>query len=363
MKVAFSTLDVVHGSLRAEMRAKFLEIYDNGWFIQGKELESFEQEFADYCGAENCVGCANGFDALYLILRGLGISKGDEVIVPSHTFIATALAVSYTGATPVFVEINDRYLLDPSRIEAAITNKTKAIIAVHLYGSVADMDSIQGIAQKHRLKVIEDAAQAHGATYKGKCAGSLGDATGFSFYPGKNLGALGDGGAVITNDADLAGRIRAIANYGSDLKYHHIYQGVNSRLDELQAGFLRLKLMHLNKWNRRRREIAHRYQVGLAKDQIIVPTDSSYGEDVWHLFVVRCNQRDSLKKYLKENGVDTQIHYPIPIHLQTAYQSMGLTHGDFTFTEIVADEVLSLPMYYGLSDEQVDYVVDLINKF
>lgn len=363
MKVTFSTLSFMHQEIRDELLACFEETLDHGWFIQGRQLQKFEKDFAEYCGVKHCIGCGNGMDALYLILRALGIGSGDEVILPANTFIATALAVSYAGATPILVEPSvEDFLIDSSCIEGAITLKTKAIIAVHLYGQAVDVGEIKNLAGKYGLFVIEDAAQAHGAQIMGETVGSLGHAAGFSFYPGKNLGALGDAGAITTNDGMLAQKVRAIANYGSETKYLHKYLGVNSRLDEVQAAMLRIKLRHLNKWTQARREIAVRYLQEINNPKISLPYNNNDGH-VWHLFVVRCKERDILQQYLKERGIETLIHYPIPIHLQTAYGQMGLGENAYPAAELLAKEVLSLPLYYGMTKQEVDYVIEILNKF
>lgn len=364
MYIPFANFEPMHKEIEAELLDKFKEVYNNNWFIQGAEVREFEEEFAEFCGSKHCIGCGNGLDALYLILRGYGIGAGDEVIVPSNTYIATALAVSYTGAKPVFVEPDPViYNIDPDLIENAVTEKTRAIIAVHLYGQSADMDKINEIARKHDLRIIEDSAQSHGALYKNKKVGSLGDAAGFSFYPGKNLGALGDAGAVVTNDKELADKIRAIANYGSDKKYHHIYKGINSRLDEIQAAFLRIKLKNLDRWNEGRRRIAQKYIDGINNPKIIKPIEAEYAKHVWHLFVIRSEKRDELQEYLKSRGIDTLIHYPIPMHLQRAYENLGLEKGSYPAAEKISQEVMSLPMYYGMQDGEIEYVIDNINSF
>jgi len=365
MTVPFAIFQPMHDELRDKLDAAYNRVMDNSYFIQGKECEAFDKEFAAYCGAEHCIGVANGLDALLLVLKALEIGAGDEVIVPSNTFIATALAVSYTGATPVFVEPElETYNIDVTRIEAAITDKTKAIMPVHLQGRPADMDPIMEIAKKHNLYVIEDAAQAHGTLYKGKKVGTLGDAAGFSFYPGKNLGALGDAGAVVTNNKEIADKVRAIGNYGSDYKYHHIYKGTNSRLDEMQAAFLRVKLPELDKWNAARVEIARKYFEGIKNPKIAMPLEPSadFGH-IYHVFVVRCKERDALEKYLADNGIGTVKHYPYPMHLQDCYKDLGLNKGDLPIAEEISNTVLSLPMYYGMTDEQVQYVIDVINNF
>lgn len=365
MRVPFVDLTVMHGELRKELDQAYARVMDSSCFIQGSECESFEHEFAEYCGADYCVGVASGLDALYLILRAMGISNGDEVIVPSNTYIATALAVSYSGATPVFVEpelVN--YNIDVRRIEQAITERTKAIIAVHLQGRAADMDAIRAIADKHQLYLLEDVAQAHGAIYKGKRVGTLSDAAGFSFYPGKNLGALGDGGCVITNHKKLADKVRALGNYGSDYKYHHIYKGTNSRLDEMQAAFLRVKLPHLEKWNQERRRIATCYLEGITNPLIMLPpkSDDVYSH-VYHVFAIRCQYRDELEEYLRVNGIGTVKHYPIPMHLQKAYEDLSVSKGMLPVAEEISKTILSIPMYYGMTKEQIQYVIETVNCF
>lgn len=364
MNIPFASFEPMHKEIEREMLNKFKEVYERNWFIQGEEVRKFEEEFAEFCGAKYCIGCGNGLDALYLILRGYDIGAGDEVIVPSNTYIATALAVSYTGAKPIFVEPNlTTYNINSELIEKSITNKTKAIIAVHLYGQPADMSEINDIAKKYNLKVIEDSAQSHGALYKGKKVGSLGDASGFSFYPGKNLGALGDAGAVVTNNKELADKIRNIANYGSDRKYHHIYKGTNSRLDEVQAAFLRIKLKNLDKWNGERRKIAQKYISDINNINILKPAEVDYASHVWHLFVVRTEKRDELEKYLKDNGIGTTIHYPIPMHLQDAYKDLNINEGTLPIAEKISKEVISLPMWYGMNEEEIKYVIDKINSW
>lgn len=365
MKVPFADFRVMHGEIRKELDEAYKSVMDASYFIQGHQLEEFEKEFAAYCGTKYCVGVATGLDALYLVLKAYGIGAGDEVIIPSNTFIATGLAVSYTGATPVFVEpILEEFNIDPSRIEAAITDKTKAIIAVHLQGRTADMDPICAIAEKYDLKLLEDAAQAHGAEYKGKKAGNLGDAAGFSFYPGKNLGALGDGGCVTTNDKNLADKVRALGNYGSDYKYHHIYKGTNSRLDEMQAAFLRVKLPQLDKWNETRRTIAKQYLEGIKNPLVKLPVASSKEfTHIYHVFVIRCDRRDELEKHLTEHGIATVKHYPIPMHMQKAYEDLGIKEGTLPIAEEISRTVLSIPMFYGMTQEQINYVIDTINEF
>ena len=365
MQVPFATFLPMHNEIRDKLNCAYNKVIDKSYFIQGEECKKFETEFAEYCGVKYCIGVATGLDALMLILKAMNIGEGDEVIVPSNTYIATALAVSYNGAKPVFVEpVLETYNLDANKIEEKITSKTRAIIAVHLQGRTADMDAINEIAQKYNLKVVEDAAQAHGAKYKGRKAGSLGDAAGFSFYPGKNLGALGDAGCVTTNDKDLADKIRALGNYGSDYKYHHIYKGVNSRLDEIQAAFLRVKLPCLDKWNEDRQKIAKKYLEGIINPliKLPLPTSEEY-EHIYHVFVIRCDRRDELEEYLNKNGIGTVKHYPIPMHEQECYKDLGIKHGELPIAEEISRTVLSIPMYYGMTDEEIDYVIDKINKF
>jgi dTDP-4-amino-4,6-dideoxygalactose transaminase len=335
-----------------------------GQWILGPEVEAFEQEFAAYCGARHCIGVGNGMDALTLILRGYGIGQGDEVIVPAATFIATWLAVEQVGAKPVGVDADPiSGNIDAGLVEKAITSRTRAVIAVHLYGSPAPMQDLLAIARRRGVHLIEDAAQAHGATLKGRRAGALGHAAGFSFYPGKNLGALGDGGAVVTDDADLASRVRRLRNYGSSEKYRHELAGCNSRLDELQAAFLRAKLAHLDAWNARRRQIAERYLNGIANPAVMLPTVAADTSSAWHLFVVRTTCRERFIAHLKGLGIGTGIHYPTPPHLQAALAHLGLPSGAFPVAERMHREVVSVPMGPTLSDAQVQRVVDALGTF
>lgn len=365
MKIPYLDLHPMHDEVYNELRETFDRVLQQSMFIQGEELQLFEQEFAEYCGTKFAVGCGNGLDALYLILKAMGIGKGDEVIVPSNTFIATALSVTYTGADPIFVEpAGNSFNIDPDRIEEKITSRTKAIIPVHLYGRPANMDPIVETASKYNLKVIEDAAQAHGATYKGHRAGSIGDAAGFSFYPGKNLGALGDAGMVTTNDPELAEKLRMLTNYGSKVKYVHEIQGNNSRLDELQAAMLRIKLRRLERWNAERMMIAQRYLDEINNPLITLPmrNDDDY-ISVWHIFAVMCEQRDKLRDYLNEKGIGTNCHYPIPMHLQGAYKGLGMPNGTLPKAEQISEQELSIPLYYGMADEVVGYAIEAINCF
>ena len=364
MKVPFVRFVPMEQELAAELGGAFERVFRASWYIKGKEDAAFESAFSEFCGREHCVGTGNGLDALILALEALGIGQGDEVIVPSDTYIATALAVTNAGAMPVFVEPDIRtYNIDPARIEEKITARTKAIMPVHLYGLPCDMDPIMDIARRHHLFVVEDCAQAHGAAYKGQAVGSFGDAAGFSFYPGKNLGALGDGGAVVTDSKALADKIRALGNYGSDYKYHNIYQGHNSRLDELQAAFLAAKLPHLNRMNAQRRVIAQRYLEGIRHPDVILPYVPEYASPVWHVFAVRTQKRDALAAYLADRGIGTMKHYPIPMHLQDCYRELQIPQGALPIAEEISATELSLPMYYGMTDAQIDAVIDAVNGF
>jgi dTDP-4-amino-4,6-dideoxygalactose transaminase len=365
MTIPFLNLKATYQELQDELDAAYQRVMESGWYILGDSVASFEAEFASFCGAKHCIGAGNGLEALHLILRAAGIGAGDEVIVPANTYIATWLAVSYAGATPVPVEpIEVTYNLDPERIEKAITPRTKAIMPVHLYGQPADMDTIQQIAEKYGLLVFDDAAQAHGAHYKGCPVGGLGKATGWSFYPGKNLGAFGDAGAITTNDDELAERLRMLRNYGSRVKYHNEIKGFNSRLDPLQAAFLSVKLKHLKEWNERRKMIAERYRAGLNNlPGLITPHVPDWADPSWHLFVVRHPKRDQLKAHLERAGIETLIHYPIPPHMQSAYAELQFAEGTFPITEAIHREVLSLPMGPHLSLEAVDIVILAIRDF
>jgi len=364
MKIPFVSFLPMEKELNEELRGAFERVFNNSWYIEGVEDEKFENAFAEYCGTKYCVGVGNGLDALMLSLKALGVGEGDEVIVPSNTYIATALAVTYVGAMPVFVEPDIRtFNINQGLIETAITEKTKAIMPVHLYGQACDMDPIIRIAKEYNLCVVEDCAQAHGATYKGQKVGTFGDAAGFSFYPGKNLGALGDAGAVVTNNKILADKIRALGNYGSDYKYHHIYKGNNSRLDELQAAFLAVKLSHLERMNVERRRIARMYTEGIKNEMVVLPYVPEDVLPVWHIYGIRCKERDALEKYLSEKGIGTNKHYPIPMHLQECYKDLNIPEGSLPIAEEISTTELSIPMYYGMTDEEVQYVIDVINEF
>jgi|HubBroStandDraft_2_1064218.scaffolds.fasta_scaffold02400_5 dTDP-4-amino-4,6-dideoxygalactose transaminase len=364
MKVPFFEVKPGYEELRDEFDAAYHRVMDSGSYLLGKELEQFEREFAAYCQADYCVGVGNGLEALHLILRAYEIGVGDEVIVPSNTFIATWLAVSHAGATPIPVEPDpETFNIAPERITAAVSAKTKAVIPVHLYGQPADMDPILSVARTHGLKVIEDNAQAQGARYKRRRTGSLGDAAATSFYPGKNLGAFGDAGALTTNDAELANRVRTLRNYGSNRKYHHDCQGYNSRMDELQAAFLRVKLQKVDGWNSRRRAVAARYLSELGGTSALkLPFVPEWAEPVWHLFALRHLLRDDLQDSLTKVGIGTQIHYPIPPHLSGAYALAGWKLGSFRLAEEIANTELSLPIGPHLEPESQEIVIQAIRQ-
>lgn len=362
MKVPFLDVGATYRELQPELDGAFRRVMQSGWFVLGDEVRAFEEAFADSCSASHCVGVANGLDALHLILRASGIGPGDEVLVPANTFVATWLAVSYAGARPVPVEPDPVTCnMDPAKLEASITPKTAAVMPVHLYGQPADMDPILETAHKHHLLVVEDAAQAHGARYKGRPAGGLSAVAGFSFYPGKNLGAYGDGGAVVTDDAALAEKVRTLANYGSRSKYDHQLAGFNSRLDELQAAFLCVRLAHLAEWNARRAALASRYLKELAGvPGLTLPSAPERIEPSWHIFAIRHPQRDQLHERLTQAGIGTMIHYPIPPHLSGAYADAGWKAGDFPVSEELSRTELSLPMGPHVSADQGQAVIDQV---
>lgn len=362
--IPFLNFEPMHKLIRSEIMQSFQDVYDANWFVMGKKLEAFEKEYAAFNNTNYSIGVSNGLDALHLALKALNVTKGDEIIVPSNTYIATALAASYVGATPVFVEPDpNTYNINPANIEAAITSKTKVIMPVHLYGQACDMDAIMAIAKKHNLFVVEDNAQAHGATFNGKITGSFGNANGTSFYPGKNLGALGDAGAVTTNDEAIAKKISMLRNYGSEKKYHNEEIGFNMRLDEVQAGFLSVKLKYLNEWTKQRKEIASHYNNALKNvGDLILPTVHANATHVFHLYVIKTKNRDGLQKHLSENGIGTLIHYPIPPHLQKAYQTLGFKKGSFPIAEELADNCLSLPIWPGMTLDQVNTVAENIKQ-
>lgn len=364
--INFLDLKSVNLRFKDEFLEKMAKVIDSGWYILGEEVTRFENEFASFCGVKHCIGVANGLDALILIFRAYirnGIMKpGDEVIVPANTYIASILAITENSLVPVLVEPNlQSYTIDPGLIEDKITTITRAILPVHLYGQVCSMDEINTIAAKYNLKVVEDSAQAHGAVYHNKRTGNLGDASGFSFYPGKNLGALGDAGAVTTNDDNLAETIKILRNYGSEIKYHNLYQGINSRLDELQAPLLNIKLQHLENDNNYRRKIAYFYLDKIKNPKIVLPSVKNPEEHIWHLFVIRTKHRDQLQQYLQENGIQTVIHYPIPPHKQLAFKSMN--HLSLPITELLHNEVLSLPISPVLKWEEAGQIVEVINEY
>lgn len=358
MRVPFLDLREVNARYLGEIEEAMARVVNSGWYVLGSEVRAFEDEFSRYCGARFCIGVSNGLDALHLILRGLGVGAQDEVIVPANTFVATWLAVSYCGAIPVPVETEAHgFNIDPDLVEAAVTTKTKAIIAVHLYGKTAAMTSLREMSRRHGIPLIEDAAQAHGSLCDGIKAGNLANAAAFSFYPGKNLGALGDGGAVTTDDEALARNVRLLRNYGSEQKYEHLLPGFNARLDEMQAAVLRSKLNHLDADNHERRQIAGRYLDELAGCDVELPDKKTLHESVWHLFVIQSKERDVLRDRLQERGVETGVHYPVPPHLQRAYAGLGFVKGDFPITERLHDQVLSLPLWPGMHDAMIDHVI------
>lgn len=360
--IPFLNLEKINHRFRTQIESKIKKVLDSGWYLEGEENTNFAKHFAEFCGTKYALGVANGLDAINLILRAYEFNANDEIIVPSNTYIATILAISQNGYTPVLVEPDiNTYNINPDLIEAKITAKTKAIIVVHLYGQAVQMEKIWHLAQKYDLKIIEDSAQAHGAIYKGKRVGNLGDASAFSFYPGKNLGCLGDGGGITTNDERLYSKIKAIANYGSDRKYHHIYKGVNSRLDEIQAGILDIKLAHLDADNEKRRQIAWHYRTKIKNDKIALPQAYDENACVWHCFVVRVQRRDEFQKYLSDNGVQTIIHYPTPPHKQEAYKEWVKL--SYPISEEIHRTIISLPISPVMSDEEVKKVVELVNGF
>jgi len=364
MEIPYADFTRMHDPIRAELDWRIKAVIDKSHFIQDANCTEFENNFATYCGTRYCVGCGNGLDALQLILRTYGIEACDEVIVPAHTYIATALAVSYTGAKPIFVDVEDRYYsLDPEKIESAITPRTKALIMVHIYGQVGRFAEVAEIAQKHNLLIIEDSAQAHGAEYRGIRAGQLGDASGFSFYPGKNLGAFGDSGCVTTDIEKIAVAVRMTGNYGSKEKYCHEVKGVNSRMDEIQAAVLDEKLKHLDMWNEQRRETAEKLLAGIHQPEITLPAKNPDALHVWHIFPVMAKHRGHFLKYLHERGIAAQIHYPYPMHLHKAYADLGYHKGDFPVAEYIAEHEVSLPIYYGMSDEEIAFMISVINQY
>lgn len=346
-----------------EFEEKALEVLRSGWYVLGKEVRAFEEEFAQHLGAQFCVGLASGLDALYLGMRALGITAGDEVIVQANTYIASVMGITMNGAVPIFVEPNAYHNIDVTKIEEKITPRTRAILVVHLYGQAAKMDDVMALAQKYGLYVVEDCAQSHDASFAGQKTGTFGDVGCFSFYPTKNLGAFGDGGAIVTNRAELAEHVQCLRNYGSRAKYHFDEVGVNSRLDELQAGLLRVKLRHLEELAARRLEVAEYYSAHIQNGCIEKPAVQPGATSVWHQYVIRCRERDRLQAYLEENGISTMIHYPVPPHLSRAYQHLNIPEGSLPITEEYAQTLLSLPIYSGITEEEMRYVVGIINQF
>lgn len=362
MKVPFNILNKTYFMRQEEYEKKALDILRNGWYVLGNEVKEFEKEFADYIGTNYSIGLDNGLNALVIAFRELGIKAGDEVIVQGNTYIASVMGITMNGATPIFVEPDEYFNIDVEKIEEAITERTKAICVVHLYGQASNMDEIMVIAKKYNLYIVEDCAQSHGADFNKKRTGTFGIGC-FSFYPSKNLGCFGDGGAITTDDEKLDRDFRVLRNYGSEKRYYNEVVGYNSRLDELQAGLLRVKLSHLNELNAERRKIADRYLEEIKNPKIELPRVREGATSVWHLFVVKTDERDRLQKYLEENGVGTVIHYPIPPHLSEAYKYLGYKKGDFPITEKYAESVLSLPLYNGMTEEEMTYVIEVINKY
>lgn len=363
MKISLAVLRRQFELYQDEYEEAALRVLRSGWYLLGPELEALEKEFAQFVGAKYCVGLNSGLDALTLGVRVLGIGRGDEVIVPSNTYIATVLAVTENGATPVFVEPDACYNMDADKVEAAITDRTKAILVVHLYGQSANMAKISAISKKYHLRLLEDCAQSHGAYYDGKMTGTFGDIGCFSFYPTKNLGAFGDSGAIVTDDSKIARMVHMMRNYGSEVKYHNEIEGVNSRLDEIQAALLRVKLSHLQELNAERNWIAKQYLESITNPAIILPPPREHANHIYHQFVIRTKNRDGFQAYLKEHDIATTIHYPIPPHLAECYRYLGHHEGDFPIAEQYAHEVLSMPMYNGMTKDEIQYVIDITNAY
>jgi len=363
VKIPFNSLKYGFEKYRDEYIQAATRVLDSGWYVLGKEVEAFESEFAKWLGLDHCVGLNSGLDALILAFKAMGVAQDDEVIVPANTYIATVLGITQNGATPVFVEPDIYHNIDPEKIESAITKKTKAILVVHLYGQPCRMDEIMEIANKHGIPVVEDCAQSHGATFNNKMTGTFGKISCFSFFPTKNLGAFGDAGAIATDNCELAEKIRMYRNYGSKEKYYNEVQGVNSRLDEIQAALLRIKLSHLEEITIERNMIAQKYLNGISNHLIELPKIYPKARHVWHLFVVQTEKRDQLAEHLKTFGISTQIHYPVPPHLAEAYAGLGYQRGSFPITEKEADTIISLPLFNGMKQENIDHIIDVINKF
>lgn len=363
MKIMPNRMDRGFYRYQEEFEAKALEVLRSGWYVLGKEVKSFEEEFAAYTGAKYCVGLASGLDALWLAFRVLGIGLGDEVIVQGNTYIASVMGITINGATPVFVEPDDYYEIDPAKIEEKITNRTKAVLVVHLYGQATNMEPIVKLCRRRGLYLVEDCAQSHGACFQGKMTGTFGDIGCFSFYPSKNLGAFGDGGAIVTDDERIAADMRVLRNYGSEKRYYNKVVGTNSRLDEIQAGLLRVRLSHMDELTKEKQEIAKRYLAEIHNEKIRLPETIDGASHVYHQFVIRCRERDALIEYLNGLEIGTIIHYPIPPHLAEAYAYLGFKEGAFPITERLAKEVLSIPMYNGMTKEEQSYVIDALNAF
>ena len=363
MRVPANTLDRGFAMYQREFEEKALEVLRSGRYVLGGEVSAFEEEFAGYVGSRHCVGLASGLDALWIAFRILGIGAGDEVLVQGNTYIASVMGITINGATPVFVEPDAYFNLDAARLEEKITERTKAILVVHLYGQASRMDEIMKIAEKYRLRVVEDCAQSHGAKFHGRTTGTFGDIGCFSFYPSKNLGAFGDAGAIVTDDGRIAEDVRVFRNYGSEKRYYNKVVGANSRLDELQAGLLRVRLSHLEELEAGRREICDRYLRKLDREKFELPGIREGATHIWHQFVIRSKRRDELKRYLEDKGIGTIIHYPIPPHLSEAYRYLGFREGSFPVTEEYAKTVLSLPLYYGMTEEEQNYVIRWMNRF
>ena len=363
MKIMPNRMDRGFLRYQDEFEKKAVEVLRSGWYILGREVEQFEKEFAAYTGAAHCVGLASGLDALWLAFKILGIGEGDEVLVPANTYIASVMGITINGATPVFVEPDEFYNIDTKAMEKCLTEKTKAVLVVHLYGQASEMDAIVDFCKKHDLRLVEDCAQSHGACFEGQMTGTFGDIGCFSFYPSKNLGAFGDAGAIVTNDAKIADDMRMYRNYGSRKRYYNEVVGANSRLDEMQAGLLRVRLPHMEELTKERIAIAERYTQGIHNDKLILPTVRDKADSVWHQYVVRCEDREALIRHLEEHEIGSIIHYPVPPHLSQAYSYLGKVKGDYPLTEHYADTVLSIPMYNGMTEEEQDYVIEVLNRF
>lgn len=363
MQIKCNVLDRQFLMYQQEYEEAALRVLRSGWYVLGNEVKQFEEKFAEYTNRKYCVGLNSGLDALIMSVRALGIGAGDEVIVQANTYIATVLGITENGATPVFVEPDEYYNIDADKIEEAITDKTRAIMVVHLYGQASNMDKICEIAKKHNLQIIEDCAQSHGAGYNEKMTGSFGISGCFSFYPTKNLGAFGDAGAIVTDDKAFADKIRMMRNYGSKIKYYNEIEGVNSRLDEMQAALLNVKLSHIEELNNERKVLASRYDKGIHNDKLILPQVRENANSIYHQYVIRCKQREELQQFLQKYDIQTQIHYPVPPHLAECYHKLGHKKGDYPITECYANEVLSLPIYTGMTWEEQDYVIDKLNQF